>query len=184
MYQVGEVKRGKQIGKGDNSHNFLWQACDMCGKERWVPLDKREPRFHHCRSCNQRGQLGSNSRGWKGGRISNGNGYIKIYIYPEDFFYSMTNKIGYIFEHRLVMAKHLGRCLHLWEIVHHKNGIRNDNRIDNLQLVTDDRHKQITILENKIDRQTLMLNELSKEIRLLRWELKECNRTREFNYDL
>lgn len=80
----------------------------------------------------------------------------------------MTSGKGYVAEHRLIMAKHLRRCLHLWEIVHHKNHIRDDNRLENLQLVTDGRHKQITLLENEILRLKQRVTLLEAENILLR----------------
>ena len=74
---------------------------------------------------------------WKGGKTTN-RGYILI-LKPT---HPNCNKMGYVFEHRLVMEKHLGRYLTPEEIVHHKGtkypieSIENiqDNRIENLRL--------------------------------------------------
>jgi hypothetical protein len=55
----------------------------------------------------------------------NRKGYIQ-YVHPT------TGKVTT--EHRLIMEKHLGRLLHSWENVHHKNGVKDDNRLENLEV--------------------------------------------------
>ena len=86
---------------------------------------------------------------WRGGKIKNTDGYIIIYVNPKSPYHLMKNNRDYVLEHRLIMAKHLGRCLESWEIVHHKNHVRNDNRIENLELLKISDHNIITKLEEE-----------------------------------
>ncbi len=146
---LGEIRKGNEIWENDYG-NYIWHACVDCGKERWVKQRQPNPRCASCSAKLKPKRLGINHKNWKGGRHRQGNGYIMVWVADDDFFAPMRNNKRCVLEHRLVVAKHLGRCLQPWEIVHHKNHIKDDNRIENLQLVTDDRHKQITILENEI----------------------------------
>lgn len=75
------------------------------------------------------------ANGWKSGKWNGGkrirhDGYIQI-LSPE---HPHCSKDGYVMEHRLVMEQILGRYLSEEEIVHHINGVRDDNRPENLFL--------------------------------------------------
>jgi len=87
-------------------------------------------------SSRGRSRWGEQHGSWKGGRFINPNGYVFVWLSPEDELAEMRISSGYISEHRLVMARHLGRPLTKNENVHHVNGIRDDNRIENLELWT------------------------------------------------
>lgn len=70
---------------------------------------------------------------WNGGRMKAG-AYWRVQVENTDPMYVMANNAGYVLEHRLVMARAVGRPLTAHETVHHINGDCADNRIENLQL--------------------------------------------------
>ena len=72
----------------------------------------------------------------KDGKGINYSGYFLIKVKNHPFARSNS----FVFEHRLVMEKYLGRYLKPKEKVHHINRIKTDNRIENLQLVTVQNH--------------------------------------------
>jgi len=88
---------------------------------------------------------GKDNPNWKGGvtlreaEIKKGEPkqWYRIVRKPEHPF---AEKNGYILEHRLIMEKSLGRFLKKNEFVHHINGNKQDNRIENLQLMQTQRH--------------------------------------------
>jgi len=108
--------------------------------------------------------IGDKSPWWRGGR-ANKDGYIEVKIYRGDPYFGMATVRGYVKEHRLVVAKRLGRCLLRSEIVHHINGVKDDNRDENLELISPANHR----IKNNLCSQC----GLRKEIRLLRWQVKE-----------
>lgn len=98
--------------------------CNHCGGD----ISRKKAGTKYCsRSCAM--QASRNGRGGRGVRLPEGTrridatGYVRI-------------KIGndWILEHRFVVENTLGRKLEAWERVHHRNGRRDDNRPDNLEL--------------------------------------------------
>jgi len=140
-------------------------------------------------SCRSSLKIGLEHRSWKGGRTSHGGGYIEVWLSANDPFFPMAKKTspttGYVLEHRLVMAKRLGRCLKSWEVVHHKDGVKDNNDISNLILTTKGTHLdahskgyQDGYRQGYQDGQATQLKELREQIRLLQWQIKQITEVR------
>ena len=77
---------------------------------------------------------GEKSGNWRGGVVNASEGYLAVLVSGDDPMACMRSKQGYVLQHRLVMARSIGRPLTEHETVHHINGNRKDNRLENLQL--------------------------------------------------
>ena len=111
-------------------------------KEYGIPRRKACVRKGHKFSAAQNQRRSESVQGrdngnWKGGKILR-NGYIHIKVPSRP---NANN--GYVPEHRLVMEKHMGRYLNTKECVHHKDGDRTNNAIENLQLCDFPEHMKI-----------------------------------------
>lgn len=95
-------------------------------------LVPKKPMFSDkCREASRVAHTGKTGCNWKGGRIKDQFGYILLYL-PE---HPRGKSNGYVHEHRIIMEKQIGRYLKKTESVHHKNCIKDDNRIENLELM-------------------------------------------------
>ncbi len=139
-----------KIKTRNNISGIIYQLkCDWCNKIFYRKHHDQKGnvkiRKHFCNhSC------ANSNKNWNGGKYKSSDGYIYVY--------TTKNKRG-ILEHRLIMEKFLNRKLLSGEIIHHINGIRDDNRIENLQLRTFKNHEPghenfyiqtINYLKNKI----------------------------------
>ena len=102
------------------------RTCPQCQKSFRHP----DSRQKYCsRECLFKAYRGSGNPKYRGGSISNG-----YHIVSED---GKRKRI-----HRIIMEKHLGRPLEKWEHVHHKDGNRLNNAIENLEVLRHDIHSQ------------------------------------------
>jgi len=106
--------------------------CKRCGKQfKAFVSNIIRGRTKHCSwECARLNRIGKwgRSPGWKGKTTA---GYVLVVV--------EGNKLN--LEHRVIMERLVGRKLLRSELVHHKNGIKHDNRPQNLLLVTTVNHR-------------------------------------------
>jgi hypothetical protein len=124
--KFGKLTPIKRVSHNNSNHLNHWICKCDCGNEVTASTGSLRRGKHLSCGCIRKGDENHN---WKGGKITTKSGYIKKYS-PEH----PNNIIGYVLEHRLVMEEMIGRHLEPNEEVHHKNGIRNDNSKENLEL--------------------------------------------------
>jgi HNH endonuclease len=118
--------------EGASGYGAYWLVRCDCGTEK--VLAGQALREGGTRSCGcivdeqRRARRGPLNGRWKHGMGNDGYVRLSNVEYPGATFPNAP------LEHTVVMARHLGRPLRDGETVHHKNGIRNDNRIENLEL--------------------------------------------------
>lgn len=122
-------------------NEFKLCECGTCNE--LIPIKdgrgiKRKYKFGH----QNRGSLNGQ---YKGGRKKVERGYI--WILKRGHPNCLAG--GYIQEHRFIMSEYLGRPLTKDEDIHHKNGIKDDNRIQNLEIISHSKHSIISNLGRK-----------------------------------
>lgn len=114
---------------------LLFLKCAVCDQ------DFEQKRANNTEYCSYKCKKLGVFRKWKGLEVKGPLKHIKGSGYKTTSGYKIISmkhpnatKRGQIMEHVVVMSNHLGRPLKKYENVHHKNGIRDDNRIENLEL--------------------------------------------------
>lgn len=103
-----------------------------------------DPEVRAQRSERMRGKRrGPANPHWKGGRRKQGNGYMRV-LNPN---HPRADKQGYVPEHTLVWEEKHGRALPLDWVVHHLNGISDDNRTENLLACPKGNHHYALLLQ-------------------------------------
>lgn len=117
----------------------------------------------------EKNNLGASNPNFNGGKYIDDKGYVRV-LMPDH----PRNIRGYVYEHRLLMEKYLGRYLEPWETVHHINEIKVDNRIENFFLCTHKEHSAIHMEGRKVTAE--QKNQLRKSIK----DTKPHTRKRDF----
>jgi len=108
-----------------NPDSKVTEPCGFCGKDVTRYVSSRGKVFYCDQDCHANAKRKAQVR-----QVTAG-GYVRIFV---GYDYPGASKSGHVFEHRKVMQDILGRALIDDENVHHRNGVRDDNRPENLEL--------------------------------------------------
>lgn len=134
-YEIETRPRMTEKTKAKISDALIGKPSSLKGKPK--PNEWRENL-----SKAKKGQILKPSK-YGGHRKRRKDGYIAVFC-PH---HPMKTKEGYVMEHILVMEEHIGRYVTRDEVVHHKNHIRDDNRLENLELMTFKEHAGLHMKE-------------------------------------
>lgn len=129
---MGRCDKCNRIYKVSSRHKICSRCRYKQSRTRCPECNKlKDKKSKICFRCAAKKQVGVLNHYWKGGRTKHNKGYVFIRV-PEHPRAKHNN--GYVFEHILVMEKKMGRYLTEGENVHHLNGVKDDNREENLEL--------------------------------------------------
>lgn len=138
------IAESRAENKGNRT---MWNCLCDCGNRKTVgTAELLNGRVASCgcyRKETATKQALTNAKNRFIGRKIKSNGYVAVYA-PD---HPKAVAGGYVLEHRLIAESSIGRMLEDNEVVHHKNHIRTDNRIENLQIMTASEHRSMHMKE-------------------------------------
>lgn len=126
--------------------------CKKCRKYREIKLHetlwnylKRRPFCISCGHKNRIVSLGGHAPNWKGGKVIDAEGYVRVWI----------DGIGYKKEHHIVFEKNNGSIPNGY-VIHHKDGDKRNNNINNLECLNKLDHDRLnlSLRKNHFNRRT------------------------------
>jgi len=134
LRNIGDIATGSELGNTKMAKK-VWQECPDCKYQRWI--DKRyydQP--NHTGRCNKCSIEGSLNPKWTGGEYITSSGYKKILKKG----HPLSDRDGHIFEHRYVVCEKYGTGALIDRVVHHIDGDKLNNNIENLEIMTMSEH--------------------------------------------